>query len=279
MKDNGKKPDETKTDPKAGDGKPAGETLIKCGSCETEQKADSGFKFCPGCGEPMVKAAQAEWEATLAALSDFHKSKIDLPEKVEVEKDESALASTKDLITKAAAAGNEVDPLGEALVLGQNLNADYLRTIATETRALRRELGQFAGLFVKALSVGFPGHEERILERLVALDERVAAWEGKATKPRSVQAGVIHKNTAAENQPNGDDDEDESPRGEPLWKAAVELELAGHLEAGSATKAQMYCNRGLTLKGIIEQDAPFGRTLFNALKNYKPANAAADAGH
>lgn len=224
--------------------------LAKCGSCQAEQPAK--HKCCAECGEPMAKAAQAEYEAALAELGAFHKAQAALPDTPEVQPGEHGEA---DKVLAKARSGGDADgtelALAELLIGGQTINSDHLVALLGETRAARKDLGVGVGLMVKAFHAGLRASDERNTAAINALREEFSTFLNQPGRARSVQAATFHKALV---QPEGGDGQDDSPRGDVLVKAAVDLARAGRIDPLEATLTQQYANAGHSLNTLAQID-------------------------
>lgn len=224
--------------------------VAKCGSCQTDNA--STHKCCSECGEPLAPAARAEYDAALSAIGAFHKANTGLPKTVEVAAGDHAAADR--VVTKARSAeGANADEVAlvELLIGGQNINSDQLGALLGETRAVRIGLGELAGAMMKAFSTGFRAHEEKYTAAIAALTARVDGWESAPGRARSAQVGIVHK---AHTAPPANPEQDDSPRGEVLVKAAVDAGVGKKLGTTDVTLTQQYANAGHSLLSIAAVD-------------------------
>lgn len=257
MKDTTKQPEAGK-DPKDPQAADAGGIVAKCGSCATDQPVT--HKCCSECGAQLAQASKAAYDAALQGLGAFHKSQTGLADRPEITPGDHQ--ETKDVIAKARSAAG-VDPSEiatvELLLGGQNNNTDLLTAVMNDVRAGRRDVGELAGLFMKALSAGLRAHEEAYTTAIQALTQRVDEWE--ASPGRSRTAGLQPFIKANSTQPPPAGTEDDSPSGDVLVKAAVQLGGARKLDPTDVTLTQQYANAGHTLRTIESADPALFRRL------------------
>jgi hypothetical protein len=240
-----------KTQQAAGNGtQPTTDTPVvaKCGSCQTDNAVT--HKCCSECGEPLAQAARADYDAALAAVGAFHKANTDLPATVEVPSGDHTAAER--VITKARSAdGANADEVAliELLIGSQNINSDQLGALLGEMRATRIGLGEFAGLMVKAFTAGFKAHEEQYTAAIAALTARVDSWEAAPGRARSAQVGAFAKSNV---QTPAAQQQDDSPRGDVLVKAAIDLGVAKKIGEVDVTLTQQLANAGHSLATIAE---------------------------
>ncbi len=227
-------------------------TLAKCGSCEFEQPAV--HKCCVECGQTMLKAAQAEFDAAMGQLGEFHKTQLALPATPEVTPtDHSADA---DLINKArSTAGVEAleTEMAERLISGQGITADYLAALMVETRAGRRDLGTLADVMSKAFHAGLNANRDETQAMFNDLKARVDLVLNAPAQSRVARLTPVHK--AVVTPEGGPPQEDRSLAGDVLTKCAIDLVNGGKLDPVEATLTQQYANQGHSLASL-EQVAP-----------------------
>lgn len=119
-----------------------------CGACGLE----GAGKFCPECGEPMLKAEQIEADLTAALdeLDTLAKANIALPGTIDAPTATAADDDPELAALLKADANGDIDalPILEAIRLSQNRVAATNLAAATETRATRRELGAMMKAYI-----------------------------------------------------------------------------------------------------------------------------------
>lgn len=230
--------------------------------CKAKHEMPDTAKFCGECGSAaeeggVVKAVTAEeLTGALSALDELYKSTSALDADLDdgddpddPDGDENDGAEVDDLakaVTPDADGNVDAMPVLRAMFQANNAHARRLGVVGRENRATRREVG----ILAKAVATVVAG----VLHKLDQISSPQAALvPGMA--PRRATLNIVEKAIA------GLDPADNTPRGEALWRPAVDAELAGRLPAGSATKIQRLANEGHTLKSIAAIDPLLGHQL------------------
>lgn len=227
--------------------------------CKAKHEMADTAKFCGECGSAaeegnVVKAVTAEeLTGALSALDELWKStsalEADLDDDPGDDPDDADDGTDIDDLTKSVApdADGNVDamPVLRAMFVANNAHARRLGVVGRENRATRREVG----ILAKAVATVVSG----VLHKLDQISPPAALVAGMA--PRKAQLNIVEKAIA------GLDPSDNTPRGEALWRPAVDAEIAGRLPQGSATMIQRLANEGHTLKSISALNPHLGHQL------------------
>lgn len=224
--------------------------------CKSKHEVADDAKFCGECGSAAEDVAKAigpdELDAALSALDDVHKAVSGLEDDLDFEDDDPAAGEEDGLggVAKSLAPGDDgsIDamPVLDALFTANNRQARTILEVGRETRALRKELGIVAksvATAVRSLHAGAAGAPASAM-----------ALAGQL-RPRRAQVELVQKLIPGLNAA------DNSPRGETLWKAAVDAEVAGKLRPGDATMVQILANQGHTLDSITKSVPDLGARL------------------
>lgn len=255
--------DNTAADPQ----NPPGEPLAKavCGGCNTEQVAT--HKHCCECGGTLAKATDID--AALGVLRDFAKARQALAADPEP-KAESAAGDPPGqeiLLTKAAAIDDESETdsaIVGAILAGQNQTATLVKAIADHVRQILKD----DGVVAKAMADAIGG----IRDEVSTMRGAIEAWANAPARSRAATVVPFAKSIAT---PTSAGQQDDSPKGDLLVKAAINAEVKGLAGSGDATLTQMYVNRGLSLAGIAEADPALARRLTRAFAQTESQTAAA----
>ncbi len=227
--------------------------------CKSNHEMAEAAKFCGECGSPaadVMKAVSAdELDAALDALDEVHKAASGLDDDVFFENEDPPAGDGDDGLgdlTKSLAPGEDgsIDamPVLDAIFTANNRQARGILAVARENRALRKELGTVAKSVATAV---------RSIHGLFAQGAAAAAAVADQPRPRRAQVDLVQKAIP------GLHPQDNSPRGEQLWKSAVDAEIAGKLPAGTATVVQMMAHQGHTLDSIEKANPTLGAQLRN----------------
>lgn len=226
--------------------------------CKSKHEVAEDAKFCGECGSAAEDVAKAmaigadELDAALGALDDVHKAVTGLEDDLDFEDDDPSAGEEDGLgrVAKSLAPGDDgsIDamPVLDALFTANNRQARTILEVGREARALRKELGTVAKSVATAV---------RSIHGLFAQGAAAAASIADQPRARRAQVELVQKSIP------GLSAGDSSPRGESLWKAAVDAEVAGKLRSGDATMVQILSNQGHTLDSIIKSVPDLGARL------------------
>jgi len=219
----------------------AGDSMLKCRDCESEQPADQSF--CTDCGSELLKADDAVFEDLEAFWRDREVPEfaVERGEHGDVDGLLKSLDSGEDDVYDAA-------PLIKASIEGQQNVYDAAVSIGRRQVAIER--GQV--LIARGLS--------RIYDMLKARDAESGRQQNRPGRSRTAAVTQVPR------RPLSGAEEDESA---PLsmFKAedVVAFEAKGLLEDGDSTKIEFWANRGLTIAALAQEDPGLARRLQSAV--------------